>query len=232
MYDLMQIHKGIQESYPKIYSGQGEIGQVSWSVDLNGYPSKIHPSIEGIIYNLEASSDQVYYWIKKLSDFEKEDMVDKRNRYLKIIWIILDRFIDRNPKYEFVRDTIHALGYFHARMGHKEKPIYLYHAVLLMVRRNEIDWKLKAPSIDTSMAEVDVLYWDHLRNGRMDMDNYVMDLHTRKMKWSPGCLERFAREGAYVKNENVRFLKQEYREIYILLKQELDLYCSRGGKIR
>ena len=82
------------------------------------------------------------------------------------------------------------------------------------------------------MAEVDALYRDHLRNGRMDMDNYVMDLHTRKMKWSPGCLERFAREGAYVKNENVRFLKQEYREIYILLKQELDLYHGRGGRLQ
>ena len=232
MYDLVQIHKGIQERYPRIYSGQGKIGQVSWSVDLNGYPSKIHPSIEGIIYNLEASSDQVYYWIKKLSDFEKEDKVDKRNRYLKIIWNILDRFIDRNPKYEFVRETIHALGYFHARMGHKEKPIYLYHAVLLMVRRNEIDWKLKVPSIDTSMAEVDALYRDHLRDGRTEMDGYVLDSHTQKMKWSPGCLERFAREGAYVKNEKAKFVNPEYREIYIHLKQQLDFYHSRGEKLQ
>lgn len=232
MYDLMQIHKGIQERYPRIYSGQGEVGQVSWSVDLNGYPNKIHPSIEGIIYNLEASSDQVFYWIKKLADFEKEDKVDKRNRYLKIIWNILDRFIDRNPKYEFVRETVHALGYFHARMTHREKPIYLYHAVLLMVRRNEIDWQLKVPSINTPMVEVDNLYTDHLRNGRMEMDDYVMDLHTRKMKWSPGCLERFARVGAYVKNEDVKFFNPEYREIYILLKQQLDLYHSRGGKLQ
>ena len=128
--------------------------------------------------------------------------------------------------------SICALQWFYERMNHREKPIYLYHAVLLMVRRNEIDWQLKVPAIDTPMDEVDNLYEDHLRNGRMEMDGYVMDLHTRKMKWSPGCLERFAREGAYVKNEDVRFVNPEYREIYLLLKQELDRYHSRGGKLQ
>jgi len=39
-------------------------------------------------------------------------------------------------------------------------------------------------------------------------------------------------EGAYIKNENDNFLNQEYREIYILLKKELDLYHARGGKLQ
>ena len=43
-------------------------------------------------------------------------------------------------------------------------------------------------------------------------------------------MEKFALEGAYIKNENDKFLNQEYREIYILLKKELDLYHSRGRK--
>jgi hypothetical protein len=62
----------------------------------------------------------------------------------------------------------------------------------------------------------------------MKIDNYVLDLHTKKIEWSPGCLENFAKIGAFIRNENVNFLHPEYREIYLLLKKELDLYRSRG----
>ena len=39
-------------------------------------------------------------------------------------------------------------------------------------------------------------------------------------------------EGAYIENENDNFFHQEYREIYILLKQKLDLYHSIGRKLQ
>ena len=29
----------------------------------------------------------------------------------------------------------------------------------------------------------------------MEMDDYIMDLHTRGERWSPGCFENFARHG-------------------------------------
>jgi hypothetical protein len=224
---LLDIHQSIQVRYPQVYAGQTQIGSLPWSVNLPGCPQSIRQCLEGIIYNLEIGCDHAFFWIRRLYD-----LAPKTGRYVRMVWGLLQRFIDHNPVHEPARPAIGALCEFYLRMSHREKPIYLYHALLLMLRRNEIDWTSQPPEIDTPMAEVERLYADHLQGGRMEMDDYVMDLHTRKMKWSPGCLERFAREGAYVKNENVRFLKQEYREIYILLKQELDLYCSRGGKIR
>jgi hypothetical protein len=227
--DLILIHQGIQGRYPAIYRDQTEIGEVEWSVDVDAYPSAVQQCVNGIIYNIERGSDHVFFWIKRLFDIE-EECKSSRGRYVKIVWKILRRFIDRNTRYEFVRKVICALETFYKRMTHREKPIYLYHAVLLMVRRNEIDWQLEVPAIDTPMVEVDKLYADHLRKGRVEMDGYVMDLHTRKMKWSPGSLARFAREGAYVKNENVGFVNPDYRAIYFLLKQELDRYFSKRRK--
>ena len=67
-------------------------------------------------------------------------------------------------------------------MTHREKPIYLYHAVLLMVRRKEIDWNSTAPPVDTPIADVEKLYGDHLGGGKMEMDDYVLDLHTKEGK--------------------------------------------------
>jgi hypothetical protein len=231
MKDLMQIHNNIQKRYPTVYSDQNKVGEVNWGEDMGRYPSSIQPCIQGITYNLQKGSDHVFFWVKKLYDIEKEDMAPKY-KYVKIVWEILYRFIDRNSQYEFVRDTISALQKFFIRMGHREKPIYLYHAVLLIVRRKEIDWNSTPPQVDTPIADVMKLYGDHLCGPKMEMNYYVLDLHTKRGKKGPYCLEKFALEGAYIKNENDHFLNQEYREIYILLKKELDLYHSRGGKLQ
>ncbi len=227
--DLNRIHQDIQKRYPAVYSGQADIGEINWSVDDGRYPSSIQQCFDGIIFNIEKGSDHVFFWIKRLFDLEKEGQAGK-NRYVKLVWKILYGFIDRNAQYESARKVILALETFYKGMNHREKPIYLYHAVLLIVRRNEIDWQSKLPTIDTPKADVESLYADHLSGPRMDMDDYVMDLHTRKMKWNPDCLEKFASEGAYVKNENARFVNPEYREIYHLLKQDLDRYFSKRRK--
>jgi hypothetical protein len=229
MDDLMQIHNGIQKQYPKIYRDQAEVGKLKWEVDMDIYPTKLRPCINGIIYNLEKGSDNVFFWIKKLRDLEKEDKAPKY-KYLRLVWEILHLFIDNNSEYEFVRETICALQKFHTRMTHKEKPIYLYHAVLLMVRRKEIDWNSTAPTIDTPVADVVKLYRDHLGGGEMEIDDYVLDLHTKGGRRRADSLKKFALEGAYTENENDKFLNKEYRDIYILLKKKLDLYYARGRK--
>jgi len=226
--DLLIIHADIQRQYPQIYSGQAEVGEVSWGPDMVRYPDRIQHCINGVISNLEKGSDHAFYWIKKLRDFEKDDKSSKY-RYMRNVWEILYRFIDQHREYEFVRDTVSALEFFFKKMTHKERPIYLYHAVLLLIRRNEIDWGSIDPGIDTPIADINKLYSDHRTGGQMRIDDYILDLHTHRGKRSDNCLEKFALEGAYVENENVKFLRQDYREIYLILKQELDRY-HRGNR--
>lgn len=229
MNTLMRIYGTIQRRYPGIYSAQAKVGQLNWTVPTSKYPVAVQRCVQGIIYNLEIGCDHVFFWIKQLRDLEKQDKVPEY-RYLNIVWAILDRFINRNKDYGFVRNVTHALHAFYKSMTHKEKPIYLYHAVLLLVRRNEIDWDAEPSCIDIPIADVQRLYRNHLAGGKMAMDEFVFDLHAIRGKKRDGCLENFAREGAYVKNENTHFLNPAYREIYILLKQELDFFHSKGGK--
>ena len=139
-------------------------------------------------------------------------------------------FFNRHPVYGFVRESISALEWFFKKMTHQEKPIYLYHAILLLVRRQQIDWEVKVLHIDTPMAEVESLYAYHLAGRKRPIDDYVLDIHTHRGKRRGNCLENFALEGAYVKNENIDFLQSEYREIYVMLKQELDIYRNKGLK--
>lgn len=99
----------------------------------------------------------MFFWINQLCDRERRDGVGEY-QYLKAVWSVLHRFIDRHPGHEFVRESISALEWFFKKMTHQEKPIYLYHAILLLVRRQQIDWQAKAPRIDTPFAEVESLY--------------------------------------------------------------------------
>jgi hypothetical protein len=231
MNDLLRIHRDIQGQYPKIYSDQAIVGELDWNLGLDEYSAALHPCIKGIAYNLEKGSDHVFFWIKKLCDLEKEDGATKY-QYIKIVWTILHRFIDRHREYEFIRETVSALEFFFKKMGHREKSIYLYHAILLLIRRHEIDWSAELPRIDTSKADVEKLYRNHLAGGIMPMDDYILDLHTHGGKRGANCLENFALEGAYIKNENINFLCPDYREIYVLLKQELDFYKNNGLRLQ
>lgn len=229
MDDFRQIHRSIEALYPAVYANQTDVGDVDW--DLTDFSANIRPCIKGIVYNLEVGSDHAFYWISRLCDLEKEDGTSKY-RYLQLVWSVLYHFIDRHRENELVRDTISALEFFFKKMGHQEKPIYLYHAMLLLIRRFEIHWKSKNTGIDTPIGEVERLYRDHLAGGKMLMDDYILDLHTHGGKRGDDCLENFALEGAYIENENDAFLRREYREIYILLKKELDRYRCNGGRLR
>lgn len=228
MPDLWQIHRNIEALYPAVYSAQSDVGQIDW--DLSDYTANLHPCIKGIVYNLERGSDHVFYWISRLCILEQQDQTSKY-RYIRLVWAVLHRFIDQHREYELVREAISALEWFFKKMTHQEKPIYLYHAVLLLVRRNQIDWSSTDPGIDTPMADVEKFYREHLTGGKMAMDDYILDLHTHGGKRGKDDLVNFALEGAYIENENKDLLRQDYREIYVMLKQELDRYGSNGGRL-
>lgn len=229
MSDFRQIHRGIRDLYPAVYSGQRRVGDIDW--DLSGFPGNLHPCIKGIAYNLEAGSDHAFHWVSRLCDLEKEDGTSNY-RYLRLIWSVLYHFIDRHREYEFVRETISALEFFFKKIGHQEKPIYLYHALLLLIRRREIDWNSTDPGIETPIEDVEELYRKHLAGGEMPMDDYIEDLHTHGGRRDDDCLVTFALEGARIKNENDAFLRREYREIYVMLKQKLDRYRCNGGRLK
>ena len=153
MTDLVRIFRKISALHPAVYTDLIKIGDVEWNLDLGKYPVSFNHCIKGVAFNIEKGSDHVFYWLHQLCSLEKKHAVAKY-RYIKAVWEILYRFIDQHGEYEFVRESISALEFFFKKMTHQEKPIYLYHAILLLVRRYEIDWNLSVPAIDIPIAEV------------------------------------------------------------------------------
>jgi hypothetical protein len=119
-----------------------------------------------------------------------------------------------------------VLRKWYEKMTHRERPVYLYHAVLLVVRRKEIDWDAEPPEVDTPASEVEALYQAHLAGREVELDDFVFDVHAGGP--AQGGLTRFAREGALVVNEAARFRNEDYRRVYNALKERLDVYNASG----
>ena len=179
---------------------------------------------------MEQGSDNVFYWIRELYEAAQINKVKEYN-YSNLLWKILHGFIDRYREWEVIRGPISALNNFYRKMTHKEKPIYLLHAILLIVRRNEIDWKSVPSAVDIPIDNIEKMYNGHVLNGKIKIDNFVADMHTRGGKRIANRLENFALEGAYVKNENVKFLNPDYRGVYVELKKELDRCRNRSRRV-
>jgi len=123
-----------------------------------------------------------------------------------------------NPQ---IKPQVEALNQIYKKMTHAERPIYLYHALLLVLNQNRFNYSLAG---STALPINSNPYTDHQK---IELDSYVHDIHTGKKVGND--LARFALEGAFVENECTEFFWPEARDAYIKFKLILDRY-NRGEK--
>jgi hypothetical protein len=198
--------------------------------------------INGTLYNLAIESDNVFFWAGKLIDRQRDEegepVLQGKKNAINLLWRLLLTFAEKREglwdarpgaypeNFSRVGEVIAVLKKWFDTMTHREKPIYLYHALLLIVRRRQIDWSAMPDIIDTPIEKVDAIYRANLENGPLDLDDFVYDMHTGTRE--ANARTRFALEGALVVNENSALRNPAYRTIYERLKERLDLYEDRG----
>jgi hypothetical protein len=198
--------------------------------------------VNGILYHLKEKSDLVFFWLNELIERQRDPQgVPKfggRGDVLAVVWRLLQGFAEKREglwgdrpraypaNFGRLGEVLAVLRKWYATMTHQERPVYLYHAILLVVRRDQIDWHSAAPVIDTPPAEVEALYGANLSGVTIELDDFIADIHAGRR--SPDALVRFAREGAHVENEERALRHEDYRRIYLALKERLDVY-RRGG---
>lgn len=130
-----------------------------------------------------------------------------RKETMKQIWNIL-----MDIRYSLtIRQTIESLYFLYKKMTHREKTLYLYHAILLGLTQ-----------VDSSLYNVQHELIDPKLNALPDTfkcDEYVLDMHTGNKK--SGQYE-FVMSGAWIFHQDERFFHQFYRLIYIRKKQRVD----------
>lgn len=160
---------------------------------------------DNIINYIEKCDDNVFIWVSKMFLLKNKS----KNKMIKELWKYL---ISKN-------DINKSLFFFYKKMNHCEKPIYLYHAILILVS-DKIDNQY-TPTYEIKI-NIEELIEKHKQGYTIEFDKFVYDLHTNNNKNISSKLENFAKNGAFVENEDINILNLTYREHYINLKKILD----------
>lgn len=157
-----------------------------------------------IIYS-NIDSNKLLELIEKSLDNKSYDVFAYLSNYLRKnikninnVWKIV------NKKSNKIIDSLH---YFFKKMTHKEKPIYLYHAILIIIHLSNYNYELNNIDIDTKEFK-----------NPFPFPEYVFDIHTGNST----SKTKFAIEGAFIVNESTEYKNDKLREYYIKYKQILD----------
>jgi hypothetical protein len=115
---------------------------------------------------------------------------------------------------------VQSLRFFHKQMTHREQPIYLYHAVLLIVHAGACDTAIEDTGVGVDVEQL-------LSDPRLtvELPDFCRDIHT-------GARDKdrvtFAEEGALVVDEDRRFMNPVSRQMYVRTKALLEQQAAAG----
>jgi hypothetical protein len=202
--------KELYENYDKILENEKECGKNFYK---NKDSEEIKEIIDGIVYNLNKNSDNVFYWILKILRSEgKSGRRGRRGKKGYIVWDIMLKYIEGNDKLKKLYDII-LNWYIKNNNSRNENLIYLINFVLFYLRREKIDWERKLNIKNIKNEDVKKIYGENLNN-KMVIDKYIIDMHCKKGRRSGKNARDFVKEGSVVVNECEKFKNKLYEKVY------------------
>eukprot|EP01065_Artemidia_motanka_P049290 TRINITY_DN8126_c0_g1_i1.p1 TRINITY_DN8126_c0_g1~~TRINITY_DN8126_c0_g1_i1.p1 ORF type:complete len:816 (+),score=196.89 TRINITY_DN8126_c0_g1_i1:56-2449(+) len=135
---------------------------------------------------------------------------------------------ERWPHARALSDANAVLSRFAAAVGERQKdrPLFAYHAVANVVFREVIDWA--APEVPSAPADAAAAIERHARGPPIELDSFVLDMHTREGRKRGMGVRDFFTDGSVVFNEDNRLRVPMWREMYGLMK--LVIEARRAGR--
>lgn len=150
----------------------------------------------------EKDTETIFYYL----GFLLRPSHDRKSVITSIWKMLMDLSLPTDTK-----ENIASLYFLYKKMTHREKTLYLYHAIMLAVLRPD-------PSPLKPIENKFELKFDKLSKQVMhfELDDYVLDMHTGNQKSTP---YEFVMSGAWIAKEDHKYLNPKYRMIYIRKKQ-------------
>ena len=197
------------------------------------------------IYNFKNDFDEMYYWMFKIFNAGKKSkkaVFRKKKEYIYKIWeMLFDLEFVKNPKYNkgLVKRLLeYKLDEFGKNKKRGERFMFLVNCIELVrggpnrLFINEVFYNDLMEMYNGKKDERNALtvFWTNSCK-YMQIDNYVIDMHTsqgRKMKKNR---KDFALEGCVVVDEDRQFLRKEWRDYYINEKLENPVRAKAKKKV-
>jgi hypothetical protein len=127
-------------------------------VDLRAYgvrDEEVRRIFNGVLHHLARESDHAFWWLARLIDRGRdpdgEPRLQGKQNPIQGVWRLLEAFavkgealwgtrpVERHAHFGRLGEVVRVLHRWFDTMTHREKPTYLYHALLLAVRRGQVD---------------------------------------------------------------------------------------------
>jgi hypothetical protein len=167
----------------------------------------------------EKRNEEWAIWMFRILNGEKSDGKKRfrRSENIYMIWEYLFglKKVKKNEKLKKVLE--YKLKEFFKK-DRKERFIFLYSCVDICMYFDG-NWKDIREEYDASLKILKEIYnYDEInleKRGKIELDDYVFDMHTSAGKKMGKNKEDFKKEGCLVLNENKEFLRKEWKEFYI-----------------
>lgn len=142
-------------------------------------------------------------------------------KLFKSLWTHLKNISKQS---DLLYQTINALFNFYEMMNHIEKPLYFYHAIALIVNRDEIEISTNpfVPQINYNLIisqylENPIIYRDPNLYTEY-FEEYILDIHTGKKKTLQSYID--LKNSFYIdpKKFNKKFILENYEDLYNIIK--------------
>lgn len=206
---LIQDH---MKKYPDIYNFS--LNDTDW--------------IKAFQIEYKKGSDSCFYWFFKV--FNNGGNTDAQKK-ASVIYLI--DYVIREEQNKDRISLMNILRAWFREHSFKEYILFGMQIVLIGLRKPEIKYTDINGSITdnkgTSISEWKTFYMRNLTDGAIQIDDFVIDKHTRQGKKKGKDLAVFATEGACVENEDPN-MNKVYKEIYTSFRQLIFPSVSKISK--
>jgi len=150
-------------------------------------------------------------------------IVDEDMKFVKLIWDCVQEY---NPH----KQIVPYLRYFFNHLANKNKWFFLYHACLLLQRCGNVPNDYIYNSQDYVMTDDQIKHYydiNLLLRDKITLDEFVFDKHTR---YGPNSASTFANIGALIPNECLMWRVNTFRDVYLELKEQVDLFAKTNKR--
>lgn len=178
--------------------------------DIYNFDRNITDNMLGFRRLYDKQQDGCFYY------FAKQLQENGKNSTMPMISYVIDLETQPNRK-----KVMCILQQWYKEYSFREFFIFAFQIVLIGLRKQ---LQIDVGQISSKLKQMDTNEWEesyafNLKGNRLEMDDYVVDKHTRDGKKMGKGTREFATEGSYVSNESVD-LNLQYKEIYISFRQQ------------
>ena len=181
-----------------------EIGEPKQHFALQGNEKALEKEVKALMYCLENKLDDAVHWAMRIGKRPEVKVNRRRKKHVEyIIFDLLEEFMEKNCE-SLVPYVDIAVRWF-TEIKTKERSL-CYVVLILAV--------LNAPPKNNEIEKVDVkkFFTKNLGGEKIDIDSFVVDMHTRRGRIEGSDRVKFAFEGSVVEDEFL--FRPEYKDFY------------------